>query len=114
MKRKNRNVKFTNKGHSRVGISSLLLSALSLIWLVYAVCQTFLKGDAAGNVLGGVGMLALMLQIFALVLAVRSLREEDVFRGIPKTATATAAALLFLWTAVYGIGIYSAFVTIQG
>ena len=109
MKRKNRNVKFTNKGQSRRGIFSLLLSVLSLAWLVYAICQTVLKGAAAGNLLGGVGMLAFLLQIFALVLAVRSLREEDVFRGIPKTATATAAALLFLWTAVYGLGVYSAF-----
>lgn len=110
MKRKNRrNVKFTNKGYSRVGIASLLLSAFSLFWLVYAVCQAFLKGNAAGNVLGGLGMLALVLQAFALVLAVRALREEDVFRGIPKTATVTAAVLLFSWIAVYGLGIYSAF-----
>lgn len=111
MKRKNRNVKFTNKGYSRVGITSLLLSAFSLIWLIYAVCQTFLKGAAAGNILGGVGMLALLLQIFALVLAVRALREEDVFRGIPKAAAVFAAVLLFIWTAIYGLGIYSAFVT---
>lgn len=110
MRRKNRNVKFTNKGYSRVGIVSLVLSAFSLIWLVYAVCQTFLQGDTAGNVLGGVGMLALVLQIFALVFAVRALREDDVFRGIPKAATGTAVILLLLWAAVYGLGVYSVFV----
>lgn len=106
MKRKNRDVKFTNKGYSRVGIASLLLSAFSLIWLIYAVSQTFQKGDAAGNVLGGVGMLALVLQIFAMVFAVRALREEDVFRGIPKAAAVVAAVLLFIWVVVYGLGIY--------
>ncbi|MCI7130728.1 MAG: DUF6142 family protein [Lachnospiraceae bacterium] len=106
MKRKNRDVKFTNKGYSRVGITSLLLSVFSLIWLIYAVSQTFQKGDAAGNVLGGVGMLALVLQIFAMVFAVRALREEDVFRGIPKAAAVFAAVLLFIWVAVYGLGIY--------
>lgn len=109
MKRKNRNVKFTNKGYSRVGIASLVLSAFSLIWLIYAVSQAFLVGDAAGNVLGGVGVLALVLQIFALVFAMRALHEDDVFRGIPKAAAVTAAVLLLLWAAVYGLGMYSAF-----
>lgn len=106
VQKRNRNVKFTNKGYSRVGIASLVLSACSLVWLIYAICQTYVQGDAAGNVLGGVGMLALVLQIFALVLAVRALREEDVFRGIPKLAAVAAALLLLLWMAVYGLGLY--------
>ena len=110
MGRKNRNVKFTNKGYSHEGIISLVMSAFSLIWLIYAVCQAFFLGDALGNVMGGVGMLALVLQIFALVFAVRALHEEDVFRGIPKAAAAAAALLLFLWAAVYGLGIYAVFV----
>ena len=55
-------------------------------------------------------MLALVLQIFALVFAVRALREDDVFRGIPKAAVVTAVVLLLLWAGVYGLGIYSAFV----
>ena len=109
VQKRNRNVKFTNKGYSRVGIASLVLSACSLGWLIYAICQTYVQGDAAGNVLGGVGMLALVLQIFALVFAIRALHEDDVFRGIPKAAAVTAAVLLLLWAAVYGLGIYSAF-----
>lgn len=109
MRRRNRNVKFTNKDYSRVGIASLVLSAFSLIWLIYAVSQTFLIGDAAGNVLGGVGMLALVLQIFSLVFAVRALHEDNVFRGIPKAAVVTAVVLLLVWAAVYGLGVYSAF-----
>ncbi|MCI5828842.1 MAG: DUF6142 family protein [Lachnospiraceae bacterium] len=110
MRRRSRNVKFTNKGYSRVGILSLALSALSLVWLIYAVCQAFLLGEKAGNVLGGVGMLALMLQICSLVFAARALREEDVFRGIPKVAAGFSVVLLFLWAAVYGLGIYTIFV----
>lgn len=110
MRRKNKNVKFTNKNYSKVGIVSLVLSVFSLGWLIYAVSQAFLAGDAAGNVLGGVGMLALVVQILALVLAVRALREDDVFRGIPKAAATTAAILLLLWAAVYGLGVYSVYV----
>ena len=89
-----------------MGIASLVLSVCSLGWLVYSVCQTYWQGDAAGNVLGGVGMLALVVQIFALVFAVRALREDDVFRGIPKVAMAVTVLLLLLWMAVYGLGLY--------
>ena len=92
-----------------MGIISLALSACSLGWLVYAVCQTFVKGDTAGNIVGGVGMLALVLQVVSLVCAVRALHEEDVFRGIPKAAAVSAALMLLLWAAVYGLGIYSTF-----
>ena len=55
-------------------------------------------------------MLSLVFQIFALVFAVRALHEDDVFRGIPKVATAIAALLLLLWIAVYGLGLYFTFV----
>lgn len=109
MRRNDKSVKFTNKSCSKPGIASLVLSVLSLIWLIYAVSQAFLAGDAAGNVLGGVGMLALVLQIFALALAVRALREDDVFRGIPKAAAVTAVVVLLLWAGIYGLGVYSAF-----
>ena len=108
MGRRNKDVKFTNKGYSRQGILSLFLSAFSFVWFLYAVSQTFRLGDAAGNILGGVGMLSFVFQIFALVFAVRALHEEDVFRGIPKAATVAAALLLILWIAVYGLGGYFA------
>ena len=108
MRRRNKDVKFTNKGYSKQGIISLFLSAFSLVWLLYAVSQTFRIGESAGNILGGIGMLSLVLQIFALVFAVRALHEEDVFRGIPKVATVAAALLLILWIAVYGLGVYFA------
>lgn len=107
MRRKVKNVKFTDKRSSKPGIASLVISVFSLIWLVYALIRTFLAGDAVGNMLGGVGMLALVMQIVAAVLAVRSLREEDVFRSVPKAAAIAAFVLLLLWTAVYGLGIYA-------
>lgn len=109
MGRKNKQVKFTDKEYSRRGIVSLVLSAFALGWLIYAVCQTFLLGDAAGNALGGVGMLALVLEIAAFVSAVRALREENVFRGIPTAAVVAAVILFLLWAGVYGLGIYITF-----
>lgn len=108
MRRKNYHVQFTNKGYSHKGITSLVMSVCSLVWLIYAVCRTFQMGEYAERLLGGVGMLALVLQIAALVLGIRSMHEEDVFRGIPKVSVVVAVVLLVIWTAIYGLGLYDA------
>lgn len=98
-------VKFTNKDYSRRGILSLAGSAISLIWLIYAVIQTSRLGDNTDHLIGGIGVLILLLQLAALVTAIRANREEDVFRGIPKAALVAAILLLLLWIAVYGLGV---------
>lgn len=106
MKKQRRyNVKFTNKGYSRRGILSLAGSVISLIWLIYAICQTSRLGDRAGNLIGGVGTLMLVLQMAACVVAIHANREEDVFRGIPKVALVVAVLMLLLWAAIYGLGL---------
>lgn len=98
-------MQFTNKGYSRRGILSLAGSAVSLIWLIYALCQTSRLGDQTGNLIGGVGTLMLILQMAACVVAIRANREEDVFRGIPKVALVVAVLMLLLWAAIYGLGL---------
>jgi uncharacterized membrane protein len=101
-----KDVKFTNKHRSRWGIHSLLLSFLSLGWLIYAVCCAYVLSDRSPNLLGGLGVLALLLSLRALVLAARALKEEDVFRGLPKVSLAAALLILLLWVLVYGLGFY--------
>ena len=98
-------MKFTNKGYSRRGILSLAGSVVSLVWLVYAICQTNRLGDQTGNLIGGIGAIVLVLQFAALRTAIRANREEDVFRGIPKVALLFAILMLLLWIAIYGLGI---------
>lgn len=104
-KQRRHHVQFTNKGYSRRGILSLAGSVISLIWLIYAICQTSRLGDRAGNLIGGVGTLMLVLQMAAFVVAIRANREEDVFRGIPKVALVVAVLMLLLWIAIYGLGL---------
>ena len=104
-KQRRHDVKFTNKGYSRRGILSLAGSVVSLVWLVYAICQTSRLGDQTGNLIGGIGAIVLVLQFVALVTAIRANREEDVFRGIPKVALLFAILMLLLWIAIYGLGI---------
>lgn len=106
MKRTKKSVKFTNKGYSRRGMISLALSAFSLVWLIVSVIRMSLY-ESSANLFGGIGMLALVLELLALIAAARALREEDVFRGIPKAAMAAAVLLLLLWAAIYGLGVYT-------
>ncbi len=106
MKRKGYHVKFTNKGNSRYGIASLAISCCSLAWLCFSIFQFYRLGPGAGNIYGGIGMFALLLQILAFILAIRALREQDVFRGIPKASAAVSVAVLLAWAAVYGLGVY--------
>lgn len=104
-KRQRHHVQFTDKGYSRRGIRSLAESAVSLVWLIYALFQASRLGDQTGNLIGGIGALVLLLQFVAFVTAIRANREENVFRGIPKLAIAAAILLLLLWIAIYGLGI---------
>lgn len=106
MKQNNRKIKFTNKGHSHRAIWSLVFSMLSLFWLVYGLIQTYRLGDGSGRYLGGIGTLALLLEFIALIMGIRSLKEQNVFTGIPRMAAAVAFVLFILWAAVYGLGVY--------
>ncbi len=106
MKRKTKSVKFTNKGYSRRGMISLALSAFSLVWLIVSIVRMSVYQSSA-RLFGGIGTLALVLQLLALMAAVRALREEDVFRGIPKAAMAAAVLVFLLWAGVYGLGVYT-------
>ena len=90
-----------------MGMISLAGSAVSFFWLVYAIVQASRQCDQLGNVMGGIGVLVLLLQLAVLITAVRANREEDVFPGIPRIALAVAVLLLLLWLMIYGLGIYA-------
>ncbi len=105
MKRKKHHIQYTNKRYSRLGIYSLIGSCVSLFWLLFSVIQASIQGDALKNVIGGMGVLVLIWQLFAFALSIRANRQEDVFLGIPRTAFFVALLLLLLWLAIYGLGI---------
>lgn len=101
-----RGVKFTNKRQSKLGVISLVLSFLSITGLFHGLRMAFRMGENSGRLLGSIGMFAFLLVIVAFMIGIRSLKEEDVFRGIPKTSVVMAVTILLLWIALYGFGIY--------
>ena len=98
-------VKFTDKKRSRKGAGSLILSGLTIICMIVSVRQAYISDGQGGKMLGGAGVSALIVEIAAFVLAVQAMREEDVFRGIPKSAMGISVVLLLGWIVIYGIGI---------
>ena len=81
MARRHRNgYRFTEKTHSKRGVAALFLSIISIGILVAAVVSSF---DSRGNgsmYLGSAGVTSMLIGICALVLAVKSLGEENSFK----------------------------------
>lgn len=103
MKKRNR-YKFTEKKHSRRGMLACVLAAASIFALVYLVSESFLQGGNGSVYLGSAGILALVVAVVSFVQAVKSLREEDTFRGIPVASMALSLVAAGAWIALYTVG----------
>ncbi|MDD6039537.1 MAG: DUF6142 family protein [bacterium] len=101
-----RSVKFTNKKQSKLGVISLVFSILSITGLFHGLRMAFRMGENSGRLFGSIGMFAFLLEIVAFMIGIRSLKEEEVFRGIPKASVVVSVIILLLWIALYGFGIY--------
>lgn len=103
MKRKNR-YKFTEKKHSKRGMLSCALAAASIFALLYSLFESFLQGGNGSVYLGSAGILALAVAIIAFAQAVRSLGEEDSFRGFPVASVILSVIAAGAWAALYIVG----------
>ena len=100
MARRHRNgYRFTEKTHSKRGVAALFLSIISIGILVAAVVSSF---DSRGNgsmYLGSAGVTSMLIGICALVLAVKSLGEENSY-----LSTLCSLLITGIWVALYVIG----------
>ncbi len=103
MKRKN-HYKFTGKKHSKRGMIACALAAASVFALVYLVARSFLQEGEGGVYLGSAGILALAAAFVAFVQAIKSLREDDTFRGIPAVSMGLSVLAAGSWIALYVVG----------
>ena len=103
MARRHRNgYRFTEKTHSKRGVAALFLSIISIG--ILAVVSSF---DSRGNgsmYLGSAGVTSMLIGICALVLAVKSLGEENSFKLFPYLSTLCSLLITGIWVALYVIG----------
>ncbi len=100
--------KFTGKKHSKRGMLACAVAAASIFALAYLVLSSFWQKGNGGAYLGGVGILAMLAALAALILAVGSLREEDSFRGFPLASILLSVLAAGAWIALYAVGFFLA------
>ena len=81
-----------------------VLASASIFALIYLVFSSFTQKGNGSVYLGSVGILALFTAAAAFVQAVRSDREEDVFRGLPVASVVLSLLASGAWIALYAVG----------
>ncbi len=102
--RRRRNYKFTEKTQSKRGIIAFMISLISIAVLVAVVVNSFWHQGNGSMYLGSAGVASMLLGMIALVLAVKSLREENSFKLFPYLSTISSFLVTGTWIALYVAG----------
>ena len=105
MRRRRRgSYKFTEKTQSKRGITALLLAIISLAVLVFVIANSFQNRGNGSMYLGSAGVASMILGLVSVVIAIRSLQEENSFKLFPYVATVTSFLATGVWIALYVVG----------
>lgn len=85
---------------------SCALAAASIFALLYVFYNSFLQQGNGSVYLGSAGVLALFVAVISFVQAVKSIREEDTFRGFPILSVILSVLASGAWIAVYTAGFF--------
>lgn len=108
-KKKRTSYKFTEKTHSRQGIRSLGLAVISILIGISVVVISFQNAGNASVYVGSAGIFSLLLSFVALVMGIRSLREEESYKIFPGLGTFFSGIAFLGWLSVYMLGFYISF-----
>ncbi|MCH5332671.1 MAG: hypothetical protein J1D89_01820 [Agathobacter sp.] len=103
-RRRQRGYKFTEKTHSKRGIAATVLSVV-LLGMLAAFLYLACVGD--GNLsayYGSAGVFAILLAVLAVLLAGKSLTEEDSFQGFPRMGLFLSLLNAACWIGLYVLG----------
>lgn len=103
-RRRKRGYKFTEKTQSKRGILALALAAVSMMIFVAVTVNSFGHRGNGSMYLGSAGVTSMLIGIVALVLAVKSLGEENSFKLFPYLATIFSFLITGVWVALYVVG----------
>ena len=103
-RRRKRGYKFTEKKQSKRGITALVLSVISIVVFVVVTMSSFQHRGEGSMYLGSAGVSSMLLSVVALVLAIKSLTEENSFKLFPYLATVFSFLAAGVWIALYVVG----------
>lgn len=104
-RRKRTSYKFTEKTHSRRGKRSLGMALISIIIGISVIVISYRNAGNASIYVGSAGIFSLILSFVALIMGIRSLREEDSYKVFPGLGTLFSGVAFLGWLAVYGLGL---------
>ena len=96
--------KFTEKTQSPRGIAAFLLALLSLGVFAAVVTESFRSRGEGSMYLGSAGVASMLVAGVALILALKSLGEENSFKLFPYLATVFSFLAAGIWIALYVVG----------
>ena len=100
--RRRRGYKFTEKKHSRQGILATVLALALLVWYL-----AFQGGGSLSAYYGSAGVVAMIATFVVLVIAAKSLREEDSFQLFPRLGLGLTLLDMVCWIGTYIWGFLS-------
>lgn len=103
-RRRRRGYKFTEKTQSKRGIAALVLAVASIAAFVAVVVNSYQNRGAGSMYLGSAGVSSFVLGVVALILSIKSLREENSFKLFPYLAVLSSFLITGIWTALYVVG----------
>ena len=104
-KRKRNRFKFTEKKHSRKGILATLFGVVLIALYIAFVVLAFRSEGTLSMYFGSAGVLAIVGVILDLVLAAKSMKEENSFPLFPRLALVLAVIAAVCWLGTYMMGI---------
>ncbi|MGN0351005.1 MAG: hypothetical protein ACI4ES_05075 [Roseburia sp.] len=107
-KHRKHDYKFTEKTQSKRGMLALGLAILSLVIFVIVIINASSSGGNGSMYLGSAGVSSMLLAVVALVLAIRSLFEEESFKIFPYLSTVFSVLVAGIWIILYVVGFFLA------
>ena len=99
-----RKIKFTDKKHSRNGILSTILGAVSAGLLLALLAAAYLTSGQAGKIVAVLGLLTFFVACAGIWYGVQGRREEDSYRLFPDLGLGINGLLLIGFIMIYIMG----------
>lgn len=99
------NMHFSSRKYSKPGMIGFLLSVLCAMAIVLLCIVSIVKKGAAGSIVGGIGLLAMIGSGVALFLCYKGLHQQDVFTKLPTAGLIVSAVDFLILFCIYITGI---------
>lgn len=99
--KRRRGYKFTEKTHSKRGMTASLMAGILLVWYLAFVYLSFTSNGQLSAYYGSAGVMAMLLSFITIVVAAGTFKEEDSFKLFPRLGLFLSLLALICWCGSY-------------